>query len=99
MDLVRAEDPQTFTQRYLVLTAIEGTEVSPVACGMASQIVEGVPSALPKEIQGPRSGQDPPEGELGRPRPLLALKTILGGFEERCALQAPMPSPCAICLT
>ena len=51
------------SQGDLVLTAVEGTKVSPVARRMANQVVERVPSALPKKIQGPRSGYDPSEGE------------------------------------
>jgi hypothetical protein len=88
---VGAEDAIALAQGDLVLAAVEGTELSPVTSRVTGQIVEGVPTALPEEIQGPWSGYDPPEGELGRHRPLFALKTILGGFEATLGPVTSMP--------
>src|SRR5215210_1486274 len=69
------KDSVSISQRDLVLAAVEGTELSPVASGMASQVVEGMTSCLHEQFQGPRRSYNPPEGERRRHRPLLALKT------------------------
>ena len=86
---VGAEDPVALAQGDLVLAAVEGAQLSPVARGVASQQVEGVLPRLREQLQGPRSGHDPPEGERRPHRPLLALKAILGAFE---AMFGPLTS-------
>ena len=62
-------------QGDLVLATVVGAEFSPVASGVAGQVVEGVfPLLFCKQFQSPRSGYDPPEGERRPHRPLLALR-------------------------
>ena len=46
-DLVGAEDPVALAQGDLVLAAVEGAQLSPVARRVASQVVEGVPPRSP----------------------------------------------------
>jgi hypothetical protein len=74
--------------------AVEGAELSPVTCGMAGQVIKGMCPLLREQFQGPRRGQDPPEGERRPHRPLLASNTILGGFGATFVSQIPPASSC-----
>ena len=68
-------------QGELVLAPVVGVQLAPVARGVAREEAEGILGGLPEGLQGPGSGQDPPQGEGRRHRPRSALKAVLGGFE------------------
>ena len=59
---VGAGNPQTFTQRDLILAAVEGTELSPVTSRMTSQIVEGVSLASSSSFKAPGVATTRPRG-------------------------------------
>ena len=75
------------------LPAVEGAQLSPVTCDMTNQVLEGMFPSLFEQFQGPRSSHNPSEGEGRRHQPLLALKTILGGFEATFGPATSSPSP------